>query len=63
MQTSTKEKMEVKTEEGTVKQIIGAVVDVYFASHIPEVYTALRVEGAGGGTTEKKTVILETASH
>ena len=63
MQTSTKEKREVKTEEGTIKQIIGAVIDVHFPSHIPEVYTALRVEGTGGGTTEKKTTVLETASH
>ncbi len=57
MQTSTKEKKEVKTEEGTIKQIIGAVIDVHFPSHVPEVYTALRVEGAS------KMTVLETASH
>ena len=57
MQTSTKEKKAVIAEEGTIKQVIGAVVDVHFPSHVPEVYTALRVEGAS------KVTVLETASH
>ena len=60
METQTKHKKthtaEV-TEQGAIKQIIGAVVDVHFPTYIPEVYTALHVVSG-----EKKT-LLEVASH
>lgn len=60
METQTKHKKthtaEV-TETGTIKQIIGAVVDVHFPTYIPEVYTALRAQGG------EKTIVLEVASH
>lgn len=42
---------------GIIKQIIGAVVDVQFAGHLPEVYTALEVDNNG------KKLVLETQQH
>ena len=42
---------------GTIKQIIGAVVDVHFPDLIPDVYTALEVKNGD------KTTVLEVASH
>ncbi len=44
-------------KEGIIKQIIGAVVDVYFEGDLPEIYTALETEVRG----EK--LILETEQH
>lgn len=44
-------------KNGIIKQIIGAVVDVYFENDLPEVYTALEVKTAGGK------IILETQQH
>ncbi len=48
-----------KTEKniGSVKQIIGPVVDVYFEDNLPDILTALEVQGEG------KTVTLEVAAH
>ncbi len=46
-----------KGEQGTIKQIIGAVVDVHFPTYIPEVYTALIAKN------NDKTTVLEVASH
>lgn len=43
--------------KGTIKQVIGAVVDVHFPDLIPEMYTALKVNA------KDKTVVLEVASH
>ena len=65
MQTKTKDTNTARgVQEGTVKQIIGAVVDVHFDSYIPEVYTALQVVSGDRGTAEKQRVtVLETASH
>ena len=45
-------------KNGIIKQIIGAVVDVYFEENLPEVYTALEVEAADG-----KKIILEVQQH
>ena len=42
---------------GFIKQIIGAVVDVYFEGNLPEVYTALEVESNG------KKLVLEAQQH
>ncbi|MCD4694145.1 F0F1 ATP synthase subunit beta, partial [bacterium] len=42
---------------GSIKQIIGAVVDVYFESNLPKIYDALEIENNG----EKLT--LETQQH
>ena len=42
---------------GTVKQVIGAVVDVQFETELPEIYNALEVDNQG------KKLILETQQH
>ncbi len=59
MQTKVHHKEEKATvaASGTIKQIIGAVVDVQFAGEVPLVYTALVVSGG------EKNVVLEVASH
>jgi len=49
--------MPEKQNIGTIKQIIGAVVDVYFASELPGIYTALEVEKKDGK------LVLETQQH
>lgn len=43
--------------KGTIKQIIGAVVDVYFAKNLPEINTALEVK------MKDKVLVLETQKH
>ena len=45
------------SNRGTIKQVIGAVVDVHFPELVPEMYTALKVQA------NDKTVVLEVASH
>ena len=47
---------------GTVKQIVGPIVDVYFEKDIPEVEHALIVEWEGEHK-EKRKLTLEVASH
>ena len=47
----------MEKKSGTVKQIIGAVVDVSFEGDLPEIFTALAVESNG------KTIVLETQQH
>lgn len=42
---------------GIIKQIIGAVVDVYFENDLPELYTALQAEASG------QKIILEVQQH
>ncbi|MFA4941646.1 MAG: F0F1 ATP synthase subunit beta [Patescibacteria group bacterium] len=42
---------------GTIKQVIGAVVDVYFENNLPDIYTALEVKLKTGK------LILETQQH
>ena len=42
---------------GTIKRIIGPVVDVDFGENLPDIYTALVVEKEG------KKIILETEQH
>jgi F-type H+-transporting ATPase subunit beta len=44
-------------KNGTVKQVIGAVVDVYFQGELPEIYTALEIDNHG------KKLVLETQQH
>jgi F-type H+-transporting ATPase subunit beta len=46
-----------KSKNGQIKQIIGAVVDVYFEDVLPEIYTALEVKKKDGQ------VVLETQQH
>jgi len=49
---------EIKAKNtGTVKQIIGAVVDVQFTGSLPSIYTALETVISG------KKLILETQQH
>lgn len=43
--------------KGKIVRIIGVVVDVYFPNHIPDQYSALRVEGPNG------IVVLEVQAH
>lgn len=45
------------TEHGTVKQVIGAVVDVHFPGTVPEIGTALNVKSG------ERVTVLEVASH
>jgi len=49
------------TQKGTIKQIVGAVVDVHFPDVVPEIYAALIVTSEEDGST--KTTVLEVASH
>ncbi len=42
---------------GIIKQIIGAVVDVYFEDHLPKIYNALETE------VQEKKLILEVEQH
>ena len=42
---------------GTIKQIIGPVVDVYFPEKLPDIHSALTV------THDKKEIVLEVAQH
>ena len=42
---------------GKVTQIIGAVVDVKFTDHLPEILTALECDNAGNK------LVLEVAQH
>ncbi len=54
----SKEKQENKpTMMGKIKQVIGAVVDVYFEGELPEIYTALEVKNG------KETLVLEAEQH
>jgi F-type H+-transporting ATPase subunit beta len=46
-----------KKQIGSIKQIIGAVIDVYFKEDLPEIYTALEVVNG-----EKK-LVLEVQQH
>jgi len=50
-------KNEMKNEKGTIKQVIGAVVDVYFENKLPKIYDALEVDING------KKLVLETEQH
>lgn len=46
---------------GSIRQIIGAVVDVYFPNHLPAIGNALVVHGESTGTDGN--IVLEVASH
>ncbi len=48
---------EKKHNVGTIKQIIGAVVDVYFEEKLPAIYSALKIN------KDKTELILETQQH
>ncbi len=48
---------ESNKKTGKIKQIIGAVVDVYFSNHLPPIYNALETE------IEGKKLILEVEQH
>src|SRR6476659_9386672 len=60
MPTATATKQQV----GRIVQIIGPVVDVEFeAGHLPEIYNALRIQGAAEGGREALDVIAEVEQH
>jgi F-type H+-transporting ATPase subunit beta len=46
-----------KNNFGSVKQVIGVVVDVHFEDHLPEIYNALELDLAG------KKLVLEVEQH
>ena len=46
-----------KSNFGSVKQVIGVVVDVYFAEHLPEIFNALEIDLNG------KKLVLEVEQH
>lgn len=46
-----------KEQTGTIKQIIGAVVDIHFEGDLPDIYTALEVK------KDKETLVLEVQQH
>ena len=48
---------EIKSNIGAIKQIIGAVVDVYFEDKLPEIYTAMEAK------VKNKRLVLETQQH
>ncbi len=50
-------------QKGTVKQIIGPVVDVYFEGDVPALRNALVVEIVDAATKTKRSVTLEVAQH
>jgi F-type H+-transporting ATPase subunit beta len=56
--TKTSKEHQTKTAEASIKQIIGAVVDVHFSDLVPEVNTALHAKSSDGRIT-----VLEVASH
>ena len=45
------------SSQGTITQLIGAVVDVKFDGDLPEIYTALEADNAGNK------LVLEVAQH
>ncbi|MDD5290896.1 MAG: F0F1 ATP synthase subunit beta [Patescibacteria group bacterium] len=47
-----------KKNIGTIKQIIGAVIDIHFEDNLPKIYTALETKLPGG-----KRLVLETQQH
>jgi len=48
---------------GRVVQIIGAVVDVEFDDHLPEIYNALRIVSAPGAPGDAIDVVAEVEQH
>lgn len=49
---------------GQVRQIIGAVVDVYFKDNLPEIFIALEIERDDNSTKNRtRKVVLETQQH
>jgi len=57
MNNQTEKLSPTKNNTGLIKQVIGAVVDVFFDGNLPEVYTALEVNNQG------KKLVLETQQH
>jgi len=49
--------MSENNKKGKIKQVIGAVVDVYFEDKLPEIYTALEAK------VKNKRLVLETQQH
>ena len=48
---------ETKINTGSVKQVIGVVVDVYFEEQLPAIYNALEI------TLNDKKLVLEVEQH
>ncbi len=65
--TQTKSQAKAQNlNSGYLKQIIGAVVEVFFNDKLPEIYNALKVErpiSLDEGETRTETVILEVQQH
>ncbi|MFA5126726.1 MAG: F0F1 ATP synthase subunit beta [Patescibacteria group bacterium] len=50
-------------KEGVIKQIIGPVVDIYFADHLPAINEALLVEQSVAKDKKSATLVLEVQKH
>src|SRR5215213_7231849 len=55
--------MATQAHTGRVVQIIGAVVDVEFADHLPEIYNALRIVSEPGAPGDAIDVVVEVEQH
>lgn len=65
--TQTKDQAEAQEQNvGEIKQVIGAVVEVYFEDKLPDIYNALEVErpvSLDEGEARTETVVLEVQQH
>ena len=55
--------MATQAHTGRVVQIIGAVVDVEFGDHLPEIYNALRIVSEPGAPGDAIDVVVEVEQH
>ncbi len=54
--------VDVKKNEGKIKQVIGAVADIYFENKLPKIFDALEVYVLGEDGKDKK-LVFETQQH
>src|SRR4051795_1556488 len=48
---------------GTVEQVTGVVIDVVFPDHIPEIFTALRIEAPPEESRTELNLVCEVQQH
>src|ERR671914_1260197 len=48
---------------GRVEQVTGVVVDVAFPDHLPEIYSALKVQMGGDGNGDVQELVCEVQQH
>ncbi len=59
---NTETLVDVKKNEGKIKQVIGAVADIHFDNELPEIFDALEVGITGKNGKEEK-LVFETQQH